>query len=188
MPPEVLAVDPFSTVVRFALLPYMTRGVKVGIVSNAIEFFRPNVIDTVRRTVRSWVSEGCSKHSLYALRVPFGRAVRWYYDDAPELFAMARAGLERLRSNYSDSNATAALDTVVDILDNPDDDADDDPESPMLQRLRAMWTREDIDVIVRQLKRLPRAGDPEYECETIDRTIQGKNAEVQAIIRGATMQ
>lgn len=187
MSTEALAIDPFSTVVRFALLPYMERGVKVGIVNNAITFFRPTVIDTVRRTVRSWMSEGCSKHSLYALRVPFGRAVRWYYGMAPELFEMARTGIERLRSNYSDSNATAALDMVVDILDNPEE-GDDDPETPMLQRLRHMWGQEDIDVIVRQLRRLPRAGNPLYECETIDRTVQGKNAEVQAVIRGAVMQ
>ena len=94
---DTFALDPFSSVARIALLPYMPRGVKIGIVDNAIRFYHPTLLDTVRRSIDSLRTTGCSKHSLFNLEVPFRRAVAWYAERAPDVLPMAREGLEESR-------------------------------------------------------------------------------------------
>lgn len=183
---DTFELDPFSSVARIALLPYMPPGVKIGIVDNAIRFFHPTLCDTVRRTIASLLTAGCSKHALFNLEVPFRRAAAWYAEQAPDVLAMARDGLDVLSTNYVDGNVAATIRAVrrwLDDLDDGDDGDTDFAAKPAMRRLMEAWSPEELRMINGQAKLLRENPDREYLVKCIDDFIVGKEPEIGAILR-----
>lgn len=185
------ALDPFSTVVRLALLPYMSRGVKIGIVNNRIVYYRPNWFDLICRTLMSLANRGCTKHTLFHLRLPFERAIRWYQKCAPEVFVAAAQGLAMLSETYSDDptagNVTATINAIAKLLERPEDlDPEDLSNKPALLRLKRGWTTEEIEIVARQINLLKTTEDAdrvETMIRCIDEFVSGKEPVIFDIIR-----
>ena len=183
---DPLALDPFSLVVRLALLPFMEDGVKIGIVDNAVVYFQPNYWDIFWRTIRSLRNPGCTKHSLHKLHTPIERAIDWYHDDVPEVFALARRGLDRLAKTYGNDpnsgNVLATINAVIRMLDDPSTVAEIDTTSrPALERLRKMWDREELESISKDFDLL-KSGKL-YIIESINSKIKGKEPDILLILR-----
>jgi hypothetical protein len=146
---DQFGLDPLSTVIRLALLPYMPPGVKLGICGNRIVFFYPTVIDWIRRTVTSLSNSGCTKHCLHCLRSPILRAMAWYGDGIRPIVQMARAGLQRLCDNYAtDGNVVQTLQSFMWLIDHPEQtQAEDISDKPALEALRDSWTAQEITTV-----------------------------------------
>jgi hypothetical protein len=190
---DAYALDPFSTVVRLALLPYMPRGVKIGIVNNSIVYFHPTVWHLMWRTLISFVNKGCTKHALYNLRLPFERAIQWYYTAAPELFHMARAGLRLLSENYqqdpSSGNVTATIASIICLLDDPDAVPTEDlSDKPTLARLQRCWRSDEIQAVASHAALLTHTKDSAFIVKCVDDFIRGKEPGIFDIIRESPLR
>jgi hypothetical protein len=181
---DPFSLDPFSTVCRLALLPYMDEGVKIGICDNSIQFFDASLMAWVRRNIMDWRKKGCSKHDLYHLRIPIERAIVWYKEMAPDVLNMASQGLERLATNYvGHGNVKETINSMVQLLKGqarvtPEDMTD----KPSLRRLSGTWTKQEIEAVA-QLFSLLKEEKSNYIVDCINEFIRGKEPELLAIIR-----
>jgi hypothetical protein len=146
------ALDPFSTLVRLALLNFMNDGVKIGIGNNSIHYFEDTWMDWARRTVLSISSSGYSRETMYKLRIPMQRAVMWFGDACPELFALAIDGLIKLKTNYRDTACSTCgnvIETINFTIQNIKTKSviPDFEMTPVLQDLKNCWSTKDIDAV-----------------------------------------
>jgi hypothetical protein len=182
------ALDPFSTVARIALLPYMDQGVKIGIYKNTIVFHQPTVADWLRRSALSWFTQGCTKHGLFHLRVPMERATLWYAEKVPSVFEMTREGLDRLESNYGGSgNVCETIASISRSIQHTNQIVPEDMSNkPSLQRLKTSWSDQELEAICK-LFTLLRKEKSAFIVECIEEFIRGKEPSLLDIIREPTI-
>lgn len=189
---DPFALDPLSTVVRLALLGHMSPGVKIGIVHNTIVFHEMNIWDRLWRTGASLVHPGCSKHSLFHLKIPVERAVVWYYHKCPEIFRMALEGLAALSRSYdsdpADGNVTATIGLIAKILESPDKVIPESLEGkPALVELRNAWSDDEINAINATLALLRSQPRRHSVVSAVAVLVQGKDPELFRIIRASPL-
>lgn len=190
---DPFALDPLSTVVRLALLGHMSPGVKIGIVHNTIVFHELNLWDRLWRTGASFVHPGCSKHSLFHLRIPVERAVAWYYHKCPEIFKMALEGLHALAKSYdsdpSDGNVTATIGLISKILEAPDRVVPESLEGkPALVALRNAWVDEEINALNACLALLRAQPKKQSIVAAVAVLVQGKDPDLFRVIRASPLE
>ncbi len=148
----VHALDPFSTLVRLALLNFMNDGVKIGIGNNSIHFFEDTWLDWARRTMLSLSTSGYSRETLHKLRVPMQRALFWYGEACPDLFELAVNGLAKLKTNYRDTtcstcgNVLETINFTMQIIKSKTLLADM-TMTPVLDELKACWSAKDVEAV-----------------------------------------
>lgn len=173
-------LDPFSTLVRIALLPYLPNGTKVAIMNNSILYTPPTLFGKMLRTGMHYIGPGCSRDMMHTLRHPIEHAVCWY-PDAKELFDRAKDGLERLKRTYSDSgNVKDALTLTIAVFDHPKSHIPETSET--LSELRKSWSKNEIDIVVLLFRQLAETPSEEYLVDCIIKFVEGKQVSLRQII------
>lgn len=175
-------LDPISTIVCLALLPYMDAGVKIGIVNNRIMFFQPTMWGRLHRSIYSWINPGCSKHSLYHLRLPIEQAIFWHGHKYEKMFEMAKAGLKTLKTAYQVHPTLGnVIETINSLLNIFDEDVSYE-ETEKDVRIRESWTEEELTAIYEWLCLLQKERK-QYIVNSIYNHLCGKEKELSLNLR-----
>jgi len=106
-------LDPLTTLIKLALLPYKPEGTKLSIDSNYIHYSENTIYQFA---VRKYF--GDSYNDLRDLNKTLHKAVAWFYDDQKlkYLFDNAIIGLEKLKKTYGNTGKADAVQSYIDIL------------------------------------------------------------------------
>jgi hypothetical protein len=106
-------LDPLTTLIKLAILPYKPEGTKLSIDNNYIYFSENTIFQFV---IRKYF--GDSYNDLRDLRRSLHKAVAWYFDDPKMkyLFENAIIGLEKLKQTYGNTGKADAVQSYIDIL------------------------------------------------------------------------
>jgi hypothetical protein len=112
-PKENSRLDPLTTLIKLAILPYKSEGTKLSIDSNYIHYSENTIYQFA---VRKYF--GDSYNDLRDLNKTLHKAVAWYYDDPKlrYLFESAVIGLEKLKKTYGNTGKADAVQSYIDIL------------------------------------------------------------------------
>jgi len=112
-PKENSRLDPMTTLIKLAILPYKPEGTKLSIDSNYITFSENTILQFAIRTYL-----GDSYNDLRDLNKTLHKAVAWFYDEPKlkYLFEYAIHGLEKLKSTYGNTGKADAVQSYIDIL------------------------------------------------------------------------
>jgi hypothetical protein len=110
---ENTRLDPLSTLIKLAILPYKPNGTKLSIANNYIYYSENTILQFAIRTYF-----GDSYNDLRDLRKSLHKAVAWYYDEPKMkyLFENAIIGLDKLKNTYGDTGKADAVQSYIDIL------------------------------------------------------------------------
>jgi hypothetical protein len=106
-------LDPFTTLIKLAILPFKPEGTKLSIDSNYINYSENTLFQFA---VRKYL--GDSYNDLRNLNKTLHKAVAWFYDDPKlrYLFDYAIVGLEKLKKTYGNTGKADAVQSYIDIL------------------------------------------------------------------------
>jgi hypothetical protein len=106
-------LDPLTTLIKLAILPYKPEGTKLSIDNNYIYFSENTIFQFV---IRKYF--GDSYNDLRDLRRSLHKAVAWYFDESKMkyLFENAIIGLEKLKQTYGNTGKADAVQSYIDIL------------------------------------------------------------------------
>ena len=106
-------LDPLTTLIKLALLPYKQEGTKLSIDSNYIHYSENTIYQFA---VRKYF--GDSYNDLRDLNKTLHKAVAWFYDDTKlkYLFDNAIIGLDKLKKTYGNTGKADAVQSYIDIL------------------------------------------------------------------------
>ncbi len=112
-PKENSRLDPMTTLIKLAILPYKPEGTKLSIDSNYINYSENTILQFAIRTYL-----GDSYNDLRDLNKTLHKAVAWFFDDPKlkYLFEYAIQGLEKLKSTYGNTGKADAVQSYIDIL------------------------------------------------------------------------
>jgi hypothetical protein len=112
-PKENTRLDPLTTLIKLAILPFKPEGTKLSIDNNYI-FYSENTL--YQFAVRTYY--GDSYNDLRDITKPLHKAVAWYFDDAKMkyLFDNAINGLEKLKQTYGNTGKADAVQSYIDVL------------------------------------------------------------------------
>jgi hypothetical protein len=112
-PKENSRLDPMTTLIKLAILPYKPEGTKLSIDSNYINYSENTILQFAIRTYL-----GDSYNDLRDLNKTLHKAVAWFYDDPKlkYLFDYAIQGLEKLKLTYGNTGKADAVQSYIDIL------------------------------------------------------------------------
>ena len=112
-PKENSRLDPLTTLIKLAILPFKPEGTKLSIDNNYI-FYSENTV--YQFAVRTYY--GNSYNDLRDITKPLHKAVAWYFDDPKMkyLFENAINGLEKLKQTYGNTGKADAVQSYIDIL------------------------------------------------------------------------
>ena len=199
-------LDPFSTIIYLALLPYKPAGVKIGIEHNHITYFYDCWFDKLRRTLYDRMYCGYSRLAILHLKSPIKRAIEWYHrSNTDEAFQLARQGLEALRSTYENShdetsNAVKQLLTSYIALMSVSADAGpgrrerhnsgsgDNFTDAELNSLKDAWSDQELDIVnemFRLIKQAP-ADLQDARVTNIEVFVRGKQPQLLKILHRRT--
>ncbi len=106
-------LDPLTTLIKLAILPYKSEGTKLSIDSNYIHYSENTIYQFA---VRKYF--GDSYNDLRDLNKTLHKAVAWFYDDPKlkYLFDNAIIGLDKLKKTYGNTGKADAVQSYIDIL------------------------------------------------------------------------
>ncbi len=112
-PKENSRLDPLTTLIKLAILPFKPEGTKLSIDNNYI-FYSENTV--YQFAIRTYY--GDSYNDLRDITKPLHKAVAWYFDDSKMkyLFESAIIGLEKLKQTYGNTGKADAVQSYIDIL------------------------------------------------------------------------
>ncbi len=112
-PKENSRLDPLTTLIKLAILPYKPEGTKLSIDSNYIHYSENTIYQFA---IRKYL--GDSYNDLRDLNKSLHKAVAWYYDEPKlkYLFELAVNGLEKLKKTYGNTGKADAVQSYIDIL------------------------------------------------------------------------
>jgi len=94
-----IIIDPFSCLVKLALLKFLDKGTKISVHDNRIYFNTPNFIQGVIRFIY-----GDGREDLHNIYQPIQKCVDWFWNEKNEdmiyMFNNAVNGLKILKSSY----------------------------------------------------------------------------------------
>ncbi len=113
IPKENSRLDPLTTLIKLAILPYKPEGTKLSIDSNYIHYSENTIYQFA---IRKYL--GDSYNDLRDLNKSLHKAVAWYYDEPKlkYLFELAINGLEKLKKTYGNTGKADAVQSYIDIL------------------------------------------------------------------------
>ena len=194
---DLCALDPFSTVLRLAMLQHLPENTKIGIIDNALRFYQPTLLGSLWRTFDNFTRiHGVSHHALYQLRPPIERALDWYLSDTTAIvFKMASAGLLKLAQNYTRPEQGNVLETLrlfSTLLASPQPKRASIElkavDRPRLTRLRESWKSTEITAMCSWVTLLENDDENRRDIiASIDRFLTAKDRLTRGIINEATV-
>jgi len=153
-----IILEPISCIVKLILLNYKENGTKISISNNSIDFYEPSHFQGFLRNIN-----GDGREDLHNLYNPIIKSLEWYPPSKGEVYryfyTKCKSGIEKLLSSYDkESTISRTLDLYCKILNDSLEDIEkvlNDSEkepSPLLDRLRDFWKKEEIDLIYNLLQ------------------------------------
>jgi len=150
-----IILEPISCIVKLILLNYKENGTKISILNNSIDFYEPSQFQGLLRNLN-----GDRREDLHNLYNPIIKSLEWYPPSEGEIYkdfyTKCKSGIEKLISSYDqESTISRTLELycklLTDSLESEDiekglNDSEKYP-SPLLDRLKGFWKKEEIDLI-----------------------------------------
>jgi hypothetical protein len=186
-------IDPFTCMVRLAILSFKPKGTKISILDNMIKYNDPNIL---QGTIR-W-SQGDNRDDLHNLYRPITKAIEWYQledEKIKHIFGLSSKGIENLMFSYTgnstvrhslvyyksiiDENLKEEKETIVNKEEN---------FNKIYTELKSLWNKNEINIINDILSEMENKTDDEKQSliNAIDSIINIKERRVQMIIKKNT--
>lgn len=186
-------IDPFTCMVRLAILSFKPKGTKISILDNMIKYNDPNIL---QGTIR-W-SQGDNRDDLHNLYRPITKAIEWYQledEKIKHIFGLSSKGIENLMFSYT-GNSTVRH-SLVYYKSIIDDNLKEEKESivnkeenfnKIYTELKSLWNKNEINIINDILSEMENKTDDEKQSliNAIDSIINIKERRVQMIIKKNT--
>jgi len=186
-------IDPFTCMVRLAILSFKPKGTKISILDNMIKYNDPNIL---QGTIR-W-SQGDNRDDLHNLYRPITKAIEWYQLDDEKIkhiFGLSSKGIENLMFSYT-GNSTVRH-SLVYYKSIIDDNLKEERETivnkeenfnKIYTELKSLWNKNEINIINDILSEMENKTDEEKQSliNAIDSIINIKERRVQMIIKKNT--
>tara|TARA_B100001094_G_C17998441_1_gene703879 strand:- start:191 stop:835 length:645 start_codon:yes stop_codon:yes gene_type:complete len=179
-----IILEPLSSIFRMILLNYQEKGTKISIDNNSICYNEPTYFQGI---VRSYNRD--TRDDLHNLYNPFLKCIEWYQvnDEIYRYFyEKCKEGLNLLLESYEkDSIIYHTLNHYCklfkDVLDNKELDTIEQKESPLLDDLKDIWKRSEIEIVHQTFQYLETTKDEEEKktyLSIIDMIIKMKEKKV----------
>jgi hypothetical protein len=162
-------LDPLTTLIKLAILPYKPKGTKLSIYNNYIYYSENNIFQFAIRTFF-----GDSYNDLRDMNRSLQKSVLWYSTDLKikHLFDDAIIGLEKLKETYGETGKADAVQSYIDILyhsKNNDKDKKtekdkkksgenesgiEEQEFKIHNILKSSWTEDDKEIVNRYFQKI----------------------------------
>lgn len=186
-------IDPFTCMVRLAILSFKPKGTKISILDNMIKYNDPNIL---QGTIR-W-SQGDNRDDLHNLYRPITKAIEWYQledEKIKHIFGLSSKGIENLMFSYT-GNSTVSH-SLVYYKSIIDDNLKEERETivnkeenfnKIYTELKSLWNKNEINIINDILSEMENKTDEEKQSliNAIDSIINIKERRVQMIIKKNT--
>lgn len=155
-------LDPLTTLIKLAILPYKPTGTKLSISNNYIHFSENNILQFAIRTYL-----GDSYNDLRDLRKSLHKAVEWYHNEPKMkyLFKNAILGLTKLKQTYGDTGKADAVQSYIDILSGYkafEKETENTEQMKIHDILKMVWTDDDKEIIARFFSKLNNLEENNY--------------------------
>ena len=168
-----LILDPFSCIIRLALLSFKQEGIKISISNNKISYHEPNFL---QGTIR-W-SNGDNRNDLHNLFNPIIKSLEWFSLQNKKIhyiFKFSSLGLRKLMNSYNKNSVVYHslkhyAETIENILKNNEviddettnidehsgifidyDNLVETNKNSIYRQLIDLWTINDINIIYNSL-------------------------------------
>lgn len=179
-----IILEPLSCIFRMILLKYKPPGTKISIYNNSICYNEPNYLQGLIRTYN-----GDTREDLHNLYNPFFKSFEWYsVDDRIHqyFYEKCKDGLNILLESYEkDSIIYYTLNHYCklfkDILEKKDFENEEQKESPLLDDLKDIWKRSEIEILYQIFQYLETIQDNEEKevyLSVIDNLVTMKEKKV----------
>ena len=182
-------IDPFTCMVRLAVLSFKPVGTKISIFDNMIKYNDPSLF---QGTIR-W-SNGDNRNDLHNLYGPIKKAIKW--DDLTDqviysIFSCSCTGINILKSSYiNNSTIYHSLVLYEKIITEslkgikPKESDDDDDKNKIYTELKNLWNDNEIEIINNLIKEMKKKDKKEQQflIDAIDSIISIKENKVRLII------
>jgi hypothetical protein len=141
-------IDPFTCMVRLAVLSFKPVGTKISVNDNKISFCEPGFFQGPLR----W-SKGDNREDLHNIYLPIKKALLWYDttdNQIANIFTMSISGLETLKYAYNNNSMIChSIDHYKTYINNqfkqPNNEEEDD--NIIHKTLRKLWNPNEIQII-----------------------------------------
>ena len=179
-----IILEPISCIFRMILLKYKPSGTKISIYNNSINYNEPNYFQGM---IRSY--NGDKRDDLHNLYNPFLKSFEWYsVDDEIYRFFYEKCkdGLNILLESYQkDSIIYHTLNHYCklfkDTLERKPIDSEEEKESPLLNDLKDIWKKHELEILHKTFQYLEMTQDDEEKntyLKVIDDIITMKEKKV----------
>tara|TARA_B100001758_G_scaffold131596_1_gene113209 strand:- start:1118 stop:1810 length:693 start_codon:yes stop_codon:yes gene_type:complete len=158
-----LILDPFSSIVRLAILSYKREGCKISIYNNKITYHEPHILQGPIR----WTN-GDNRNDLHNLYNPILKSLEWFSKKNSKMnyiFRKAILGLKLLMLSYTKNSVIHhSLSHYAETIENELNEViidDTQPESEVFntlddidtisKELLDIWTKNDIEIVYNML-------------------------------------
>ena len=141
-------IDPFTCMVRLAVLSFKPVGTKISVNDNKISFCEPGFFQGPLR----W-SKGDNREDLHNLYLPIKKALLWYDTKDKQIaniFSMSIEGLETLKHAYNNNSMIChSIDHYKTYINNQFDQTigEEDDDNIIHKALRQLWNPNEIQII-----------------------------------------
>ena len=144
---RMFILDPFTCIIRLAILSFKPIGTKISIHNNKISYNYPNVFQGPIR----W-TYGDNRNDLHNLFNPLVKSTEWYdLDTEPiqNIFNFAVSGLEKLKLSYTvNSIICHSINHYIDIIKKKKIiDNDSDSINELYNKFKTLWSTSQIDIV-----------------------------------------
>ena len=150
-----IILEPISCIVKLILLNYKENGTKISISNNSIDFYEPSQFQGLLRNLN-----GDGREDLHNLYNPIIKSLEWYPPSEEDIYRYfyikCKSGIEKLISSYDqESTISRTLELYCKLLNDSLESGDIETglndskkePSPLLDRLKGFWKKEEIDLI-----------------------------------------
>ena len=183
-------IDPFTCMIRLAVLSYKPIGTKISVNDNKIKFCEPSIFQGPIR----W-SQGDNREDLHNLFNPIKKALLWYDSNSKEIkeiFQMSVKGLKILKKAYnSNTMITHSLEHYITYIENninvESENESENETNKIYIELKDLWNKNEITIIYNILVELSNNEDNEVETifaliQAIETILVNKEQRVKKII------
>lgn len=144
-------LEPLCVIFRLSILQFRTKGTKLSIKNNTINYQEPTYEQGI---IRYW--EGDCREDLHNLYHPILKCIQWYpYEEYKILYDECVHGLCYLNDVY-DSNSTIkhTISHYINVIHYNDNDEYKKKVkfNPIIDSLKDIWTKEELDSAISLLK------------------------------------
>lgn len=148
-----ILLEPLSSIFRILLLKYKPIGTKISICNNSIKYNSPGYSQGLMRNIN-----GDARDDLHNLYNPFIKCMEWFpiKENCNEMYIYyyteSIKGLKLLADSYEketiiNHTLNHYIRMIEDYLENKRIDKLNIEESPLLEKMKDFWKKEEIDII-----------------------------------------